>query len=211
MANLRASASSPVVREVCAAVEAAACTTSLLELAGVLDGVKRVRQRMPGPVDVVWTGPVAGPATHRLTAAVVADLVDQAERSVLLVSYAMHAERRLREALEQAVAQRGVDVTLLAERPADNPRFDGPALAFPGLCATRLAWPSSAREPGASLHAKVMVIDERLALVGSANITQSAMERNLECGLLVRDPRVVAALAGHVDSLRAAGHLVSTS
>ncbi len=36
------------------------------------------------------------------------------------------------------------------------------------------------------MHAKVLVVDGRTALVGSANVTGSAMERNLECGLLVR-------------------------
>ncbi|WP_425454039.1 phospholipase D-like domain-containing protein [Nocardioides immobilis] len=39
------------------------------------------------------------------------------------------------------------------------------------------------------MHAKVLVVDRRTALVGSANLTGHALERNLECGLLVRGGR----------------------
>ena len=38
------------------------------------------------------------------------------------------------------------------------------------------------------LHAKVYVADEAAALVGSANLTRSGLDRNLEYGVLLDDP-----------------------
>lgn len=52
------------------------------------------------------------------------------------------------------------------------------------------------------MHAKVLVVDRRVALVGSANLTGYGLERNLECGLLVRGGLVPAALAEHLLHLR---------
>lgn len=46
-----------------------------------------------------------------------------------------------------------------------------------------------------SLHAKVYVFDDQVALVSSANATQSGFSRNWECGLAVHDPEVVRKVA----------------
>ena len=43
---------------------------------------------------------------------------------------------------------------------------------------------------GEVLHAKVLVVDSREVLIGSANPTVSGMERNYELGLLVKDGRI---------------------
>jgi phosphatidylserine/phosphatidylglycerophosphate/cardiolipin synthase-like enzyme len=58
------------------------------------------------------------------------------------------------------------------------------------------------------MHAKVLVVDRSVALVGSANLTGYGLERNLECGLLIRGGPVPAALAEHllhVDDLQTLG------
>ncbi len=48
------------------------------------------------------------------------------------------------------------------------------------------------------MHAKVLIVDRRTALVGSANLTGPALERNLECGLLVSGGPVPTLLADHL-------------
>jgi len=156
-------------------------------------------------VSPVWTGPVTAAAT-RLTSAVVVELISEATEHVLLVGYAVQNEPSVSAALHDARA-RGVAVTLVLERHADNPQFHGTAQPFPGLDAVRLCWPLSTRPPGASLHAKLLVIDNAAALVGSANITGTALGKNLECGLLVRGGDTARNLRQHVDALRSAGHL----
>jgi len=177
-------------------------------LAGLLDGaalaVDRARRRQS--VSVVWTGPESHVTSSRLTAATVVDLVSQAKAEILLVSFATQTDQLISVALHQA-SVRGVAITLLAERHADNPSYSGVSVPFPGLEALRLYWPASERQPGAALHAKIIVIDDRIALVGSANLTSRAMETNLECGILVRGGSQPRAIREHVADLYAAGCL----
>jgi cardiolipin synthase A/B len=74
---------------------------------------------------------------------------------------------------------------------------------------TRWAWPAAHRPPGAALHAKVIVVDRRVALIGSANLTSRAFEDNLECGVVLRDDRHAAAVHRHLELLHDNGQLVS--
>lgn len=174
-------------------------------VAGALLGALEPDPRI-GALDVVWTGPASAVATGRLTSAVVVDLIDQAQAEVLLVGYAVHSEASVAVALERA-QQRNVAITLLFERHADNPDYAGTGNAFPHLEATRLAWPKAARATGASLHAKVLVVDGSAALIGSANLTGAALERNLECGLLVKGGSTPREIASHIHSLCKLGML----
>jgi cardiolipin synthase len=48
------------------------------------------------------------------------------------------------------------------------------------------------------MHAKLLVIDRMTALVGSANLAGYGLERNLECGVLIRGGPVPGLLADHV-------------
>ncbi len=52
------------------------------------------------------------------------------------------------------------------------------------------------------MHAKILVVDRRVALVGSANLTGYGLERNLECGLLVRGGPVPRLLVEHLLTAR---------
>ena len=156
---------------------------------------------------VVWTGPESGVASSRLTAAAVIELINAAQSEVLLVSYATHTEPSISTALSAAVT-RGIAVTLLAERHQDNPSYSAPGTPFAGLHALRLRWPASLRPPGASLHAKIIVVDDQVALVGSANLTSRAMESHLECGILIRGGPQPRAIRDHITGLYAAGLLL---
>lgn len=156
-------------------------------------------------VTPVWTGPPA-PTPDRLTSAVVVDLISGARSSLLLVGYAVHNEPTVTTALVDAAA-RGVSITLVLERSADNPQFRGSGSAFPGLKATRLCWPRPPRSTGASLHAKLLVIDDSAALVGSANITGAALGNNLECGVLITGGATPLRLRTQIDNLVRMGHL----
>jgi phosphatidylserine/phosphatidylglycerophosphate/cardiolipin synthase-like enzyme len=164
--------------------------------AGILIGQLEAQQSSPTVVPV-WTGPESTSGQGRLTLAVVADLIAEAQRELLLVSYATYPGPNVLLSLRDAVA-RGVAVTLLLERSTDNPNFHGHDDPFPGLTARRLAWPLAARAGDASMHAKLLVVDRCTALVGSANLTGHALERNLECGVLIRGGRVPSQLVDHV-------------
>lgn len=145
----------------------------------------------------VWTGPTSTARHSRLTLAVLSDLIASAEHEIILVSYATLPSPSVRAALVDAGA-RGVAITLLLERPSDNPSFQGLDDPLPELIAARLHWPAAARGHHASMHAKVLVVDRQTALVGSANLTGHGLERNLECGLLVRGGHIPELLAQHL-------------
>jgi phosphatidylserine/phosphatidylglycerophosphate/cardiolipin synthase-like enzyme len=165
-------------------------------LAGLLVG--RLESVIEQPtVTPVWTGPESETVQGRLTLAVLADLIEEARREVLLVSYATMPSEKVRAALS-AAAERGVAITTLLERTADNPRFEGHGEPFPGISARRLCWPAADRPVGASMHAKVLVVDRHTALIGSANLTGYGLERNLECGVLIRGGHVPTLLVEHL-------------
>ncbi|MGH3401542.1 MAG: DISARM system phospholipase D-like protein DrmC [Streptosporangiaceae bacterium] len=205
--RLRSQTAAPVLRDACDQL-LVRLTAADPYLAGLLDGAARAvelaTQRQA--IDVVWTGPESGHTTSRLTAATVTELIGEARREILLVSYATRTEPVIAAALADA-AERGVEITLLAESPADNPAYTARAAAFPGLPATRLRWPGDKRPPGAALHAKIIVVDDRIALVTSANLTSRAMEANIECGILIRGGPQPRAIRDHITGLRVRGHL----
>jgi phosphatidylserine/phosphatidylglycerophosphate/cardiolipin synthase-like enzyme len=198
--QLKACASSGAVRSACDDVlELLGKGIAEAFIAGALQGAAHAvhRARAQATTDVVWTGPPSPVTNSRLTSVVVTDLVDTAREEILLVSFATHPSSGLLAALQAAV-ERGVFVTLLLERAADNPGYSNTADPFAPVHARRLAWPSRRRPAGAALHAKVIVIDRSTALVGSANITSNAMDRNLECGVLLRGGPHPARIHDHV-------------
>jgi cardiolipin synthase A/B len=204
----RGQAAASVLREACDQVVAKLNGPDPVYVAGLLAGsaaaVRRARARQS--LDVVWTGPESGVATSRLTAAAVIGLISQARRELVLVSYATQADPGLAAALADA-ARRGVEITLVTERHADNPAYFGTDAPFPGLRATRLHWPASQRPPGASLHAKIIVVDDEVVLITSANLTSRAMETNIECGILIRGGLQPRAVRDHIAGLHASGVL----
>jgi len=205
---LRASAASPALRQACDHLIRHLLCAEPAFLAGLLIGAAKavVQTRRSQSVSVVWTGPASHVTNSRLTAATVVDLIARARSTILLVSFATRTEQAISAAL-QAAAGRGVEIILLAERHADNPSYSATDTPFPGLTALRLYWPAANREPGAALHAKIVVVDNEIALVGSANLTNRAMETNLECGVLIRGGPQPQAIRDHITDLYATGRL----
>ena len=193
--RLLAATATPVSQDAARAALVVARSGGGAYLAGLVDGWLAATTDLP-VVRPVWTGPKSGVRGSRLTFAVVADLIAEANEEILLVSFATYPPIDVTAALA-AAAERGVSVTLLLERAEDKPGWKGMADPFPDLDATHLCWPLAARHSGAALHAKVLVVDRRVALVGSANLTAHGLERNLECGLLVRGGEVPRLLAEH--------------
>jgi len=51
------------------------------------------------------------------------------------------------------------------------------------------------------LHAKALVVDDEAVFVPSANLTEAALDRNIEVGLLVRDRELALTVASHFRGL----------
>jgi phosphatidylserine/phosphatidylglycerophosphate/cardiolipin synthase-like enzyme len=178
------------------------------------DAVDEVRGQQH--VSVVWTGPATYEVPVRATSAVLGEVIDDARRNLIIVSFAAYKVSAVVDAL-RAAADRGVNVRLVLESVADSKgklshdakqAFDalGDAVAF-------YVWPAELRasqgSDHASMHAKCAVADHRTAFVTSANLTGAAMTDNMELGLVVRGGDVPKRIANHFDSLVASGTLKS--
>jgi cardiolipin synthase len=166
-------------------------------------------------VEIVWTGPVTDQVPVRRTRQVLLDVIDGATRRLRLLSFAAYRVPAVVEALT-AASERGVQIDLVLETAlASGGRLTVDASgAFADVAeAVRFwVWPSGRRptQPSgspASLHAKAAVADGNVALVTSANLTASAIEANMELGLLVRGGPVPRRLDQHVSQLIADGVL----
>lgn len=67
--------------------------------------------------------------------------------------------------------------------------------AYWQAAGVEVRWP----DQGRIAHAKLVIVDLRLAVVGSHNWTVSALRDNIEVSVVVDDPDVVALLAEHFD------------
>ena len=140
-------------------------------------------------MEIVWTGPTTSAVALRRTRLVLFDLIRSATSRITLVSYAAFRQDDLVEELRLA-AGRGVRVRLVLESAAaSRGRLDDDAArAFAALegSVEVLEWPAELRGDGRAkgvLHAKAVVVDGRVALVSSANLTAAALDHNMELGL----------------------------
>ncbi len=186
--------------------------------------VEQAASRTPTP-DLVWSGPEVPGVHARDTRRVYEELLGSAERSVWASSYAyfdgprafevlarrMDARPDLRVTLLLNIQRRRGDTTAaqeLVRRFAD--RFWG--TDWPGASRPRVYYDPRSVEsdgPAGVLHAKAVVADDEAVFVTSANLTEAALDRNIEIGLLVRGsdrPRLAASVADGVRN-RATGVL----
>jgi cardiolipin synthase len=179
------------------ALAGAAVAAALRAAAGAVTA-----ERDDNRVSLVWTGPPTEELALRSTRAVLGRLVERATTSLLLVSYAGFDVDDLAAGL-LAAALRGVEVTLVLETKADNPKAGEAALAFKTLAghASFYRWPAEKRSaafaPTAALHAKCAVRDACEVLITSANLTSAAINDNMELGVLIERGPLPAKLSRH--------------
>lgn len=175
-----------------------------------------VASRKPAP-DLVWSGPEVPGLHARDTRRVFEELLSSARRSVWACSYAFFDGPRAFEALAKHMDQRPeIQVRLLLNiqrKWGDKTEADRLVRKFADHFWTK-DWPGAARPsvfydpraleldgPGGVLHAKAIVVDDQVAFVTSANLTEAGWDRNIELGLLVRDAALATSIAVHFRTL----------
>lgn len=123
---------------------------------------------------------IVSPANSRLR---IPALIGQARRSIDLWSEYLR-DPGIQRSLADAV-RRGVRVRVLLAATTANRQVRAD-LAKSGVMVSLVSRPT--------MHAKAVVIDGRLGLVGSQNLTTAALDRNREEAVLLADPAVVAQL-----------------
>lgn len=178
--------------------------------------VERAAARTPKP-DLVWSGPEVSGLHARDTRRVYEELLGSAERSVWASTYAFFDGPRAFDVLARRMdARPQLRVTLLLNiqrKRGDSTAAEHLVRRFADRFWTT-DWPGSSRPsvyydpraldldgPGGVLHAKVVVSDDEAVFVTSANLTEAALDRNIEVGLLVRDRALAASVSRHFQGL----------
>ena len=155
--------------------------------------------------ELVWTGPRTPFVSPRRTEQALLEVINGATWSLFLTSYVAYDIANVVRALNDAI-ERGVQVHMLLERP----RSDGGSISFDALGRLRQAvlgahfftWGDAGNAAaGGSVHAKVAVADDERCFITSANLTGSAMERNMEAGVLIRGGELPRLLGSHLRAL----------
>lgn len=164
-------------------------------------------------VTLAWTGPDTPHLRATPTSSTVTDVINSAERTLLLVSFATRRVPSIVEAL-RAAADRGVTISILTETTeASEGAYTGPAVdAFGGVPATRYVWATDRRPRTgghvAVMHAKIVLADDHTAFLTSANLTGRALDHNIEAGTLIQGGPIPATLHRHFRSLAYDGTIV---
>lgn len=167
--------------------------------------------------DLVWSGPDVPGLHARDTRRVYEELLGSAKCSVWASTYAFFDGPKAFEILARRMdALPDLRVTLLLNverRRGDTTTTEHLARRFterfwkvdwPGTTRPRVFYDPRALDPegpGGVLHAKAVVTDDEAVFVTSANLTEAALERNIELGLLVRDRALAVSVSSHFRAL----------
>ena len=161
-------------------------------------------------VELVWTGPDAGGTALRRTGQVLLQLIQEATEYITLVCFAVYRVIEIGRALEAAL-ERGVKVSIIVETPDASEgkiAFDGlPTLGQLILSQAQIfMWPLEKRpvdQEGrhGSLHAKCAIVDGRRIFISSANLTEFALNLNMEMGVLIESPDLAQQAEKHINHL----------
>lgn len=201
----------------------AVCALGVLDrgaLKAVVGAVLTERSARPATrVDLVWTGLEGKQAYARPTGAVVRDMFEAAQSHVMIAGYCFDHGREILEPLHAAMVRGpvSVDMYLHIERAlrqkdvthhvrneiasffAENWPFGTPHPAI--YFAPRTIDPRLCE----SLHAKCIVVDGAVTLVGSANFTDRGQTRNIEVGAMIQDAGFAGAVLAQFHAATNAG------
>ena len=193
------------------AISGAAVALALLSAAAATRSA-RAAQRL----ELIWTGPLATGVAMRRTDQALLQVIHSARQELLVVSFAVYKIPAIIEALMGAAA-RGVVIRICIEAPEPSGQklaYDtihalGPAVA---RAAQIYLWPTDRRPTDAhghtgTLHAKCAVADRRLLFLSSANLTDYALNLNMELGVLIADGTEPVTVAAQFERMIAEGVL----
>ena len=160
--------------------------------------LEQIRQTAQS-VEMVWTGPQTEDVPYRRTEQAILEVLNSAQKSLLLVSYAVYSIPNIQDAVVRA-ARRGVRITVVVETPSKldvaNEYSTIQALGNEVAACSRLFyWPQDNRDTDESgrhgiLHVKCVVADGDVLFLSSANLTVYAFTTNMELGVLMHGGRM---------------------
>src|ERR1035441_8729783 len=151
------------------------------------------------------------------TLTVYEELLGSAKHSICASTYAFFDGHKAFEILARRMeAKPALRVTLLLNiqrKRGDTTASDQLVRRFADRF-WKTDWPGSSRPgvfydpralelegPAGVLHAKAVVADDEAVFITSANLTEAALDRNIELGVLIRDHAIALTIAGYFRSL----------
>jgi phosphatidylserine/phosphatidylglycerophosphate/cardiolipin synthase-like enzyme len=159
-----------------------------------------------GTTEIVWTGPSTGQVPIRHTEQVLCELINHAKRRLFIVSFVAYQIDSVTKAIRNAIV-RNVQIDLLLELSTDR----GGKVSQDSIKLMRSLFPSinlyawsqgqeyTAGHLQGAVHAKCAVADSEMAFITSANLTNAAMENNMELGVLIKGGGLPKELHKHLE------------
>jgi phosphatidylserine/phosphatidylglycerophosphate/cardiolipin synthase-like enzyme len=161
-------------------------------------------------LDLVWTGCESSTIPFRGTDQTLLEVINSAQESLLVVSFAVYKASSVVNAISEAI-HRGVRTAIILETDSgENGKVSIAGIDSFTNNEFRLAnfysWPIDQRTKDSqghygSLHAKLAVADEKKLFITSANLTDFAMELNMEMGILINDGDLARQVSIHFSEL----------
>lgn len=183
--------------------ESSNCSTTVIAstLRGACSVVSVLNQRTT--VNLVWTGPQTEYISIRHTESVLTELIYSARNQLFMVSFVAYHAPAILGALRNAL-ERGVRVRMLLELSKDQGGrqvdHDSLGLMKRALPEIQLFYWHQEHAKGV-VHAKCVVADGARLFVTSANISEAAMEHNMEAGVLITGGDAPKQMMCHLQAL----------
>ncbi len=169
------------------------------------------------PASLVWTGPEAKGLHSRDTRQVYEEMIASSKRSILISSYAYFDGQKafglLAERMDNSPELRATLLLNIERGQRSTTKSEDLVRRFADRF-WKSDWPGKARPsvyydprslepdgPKGVLHAKAVIADDEALFVTSANLTEAALDRNIEVGVLLRDRTIVLAALAHFRGL----------
>lgn len=184
-------------------------TATAIALALITNAATTRKIQREYQVDPIWTMPNPQREWIRQTETTLLHLIENTEQELLIISFAIYQVPELVQALLSAI-QRSVKVTMIVELPETQGKIRfGIFQAFPTTLLEQLDiyhWPTKRRPLNSqgkfgSLHIKAMISDQRKVFIGSANLTQYALNLNLELGLTAHQPNLARQITKTINGM----------
>jgi phosphatidylserine/phosphatidylglycerophosphate/cardiolipin synthase-like enzyme len=155
--------------------------------------------------ELVWTGPTTPFVSARRTEQALLQVIGAAKQTLFVTSFVAYDVSTIVKALNDA-STRGVSISMLLESSQDH----GGSISFDVIGKMKTLVPSAKlyawRERAAPfadgrVHAKVAVADGNVCFITSANLTEHAMEQNMEAGVLISGGQIPKLLFDHLQAL----------
>lgn len=159
----------------------------------------------------VWTGPLFDRRIMALkTYETVKDLIDSAQNDILIVGYSFSFKYEevlnVLKSIENAV-KRKCNVNFIVNKKESNLREIVSNWKEEKHKLNIFQWKGSPEKDFTSLHAKLIIVDQREMLITSANFSYHGFKKNIETGVLIGNHTVVSEIRNQYLSLIRNNHL----